>query len=393
MCGVGKTSAAINYINSSSDDKHFLYITPYLDEVDRIINACPTKRFAQPKSYGSKLQDIKRLFNAGQNIVSTHALFNMFDDEVIDIVRTFGYTLIMDEVADVVQPLELSRYDLNTILENYTEVVDGHILKWTEENYKGKFEEYKRLCNLDAVYYFNDTALLWMFPVKTFQAFDEIYILTYMFDAQIQKYYYDFYGLKCKHLYVSGDSLDTYQFSEEKVQYDYTIYNNLIHIIDNDKMNKIGSYDNSLSKTWYERNKGNNCMRELKNNLINFFRRMTNTPSSQNLWTTFKDHEKVLSGGGYAKGFLSCNARATNAYRECTSVAYTINRYMHPVVKNFFVTNGVSVKEDEFALSELIQWIFRSAVRCGNDINVYIPSKRMRELLIDWLTGLTQQAN
>lgn len=63
ICGSGKTSAAINYINSSPDDQHFLYITPYLTEVERIINACSSKKFKQPETYGTKLNGIKHLFN------------------------------------------------------------------------------------------------------------------------------------------------------------------------------------------------------------------------------------------------------------------------------------------------------------------------------------------
>lgn len=41
VCGSGKTSAAINMINASAPEEKFLYITPYLDEVERIIKACP----------------------------------------------------------------------------------------------------------------------------------------------------------------------------------------------------------------------------------------------------------------------------------------------------------------------------------------------------------------
>ena len=33
----------------------------------------------------------------------------------------------------------------------------------------------------------------------------------------------------------------------------------------------------------------------------------------------------------------------------------------------------------------MIQWIFRSQIRQYKPINIYIPSERMRELLIDWL--------
>ena len=46
---------------------------------------------------------------------------------------------------------------------------------------------------------------------------------------------------------------------------------------------------------------------------------------------------------------------------------------------------GFPVKEDVFALSEMVQWIWRSAIREGNPINIYVPSSRMRSLLQRWL--------
>ena len=41
--------------------------------------------------------------------------------------------------------------------------------------------------------------------------------------------------------------------------------------------------------------------------------------------------------------------------------------------------------EDKFALSELVQFIYRSASRNNKPIDVYIPSKRMRTLFLEWL--------
>lgn len=46
---------------------------------------------------------------------------------------------------------------------------------------------------------------------------------------------------------------------------------------------------------------------------------------------------------------------------------------------------GFPVKEDIFALSEMVQWVWRSAIREGNPINIYVPSSRMRDLLERWL--------
>ena len=77
--------------------------------------------------------------------------------------------------------------------------------------------------------------------------------------------------------------------------------------------------------------------------------------------------------------------RATNDYKETTAVAYIANRYMKPTLKHFFEVENINVDEDTYALSELIQFIYRSAIRDGKPITVYIPSKRMRELFIDWI--------
>ena len=126
-------------------------------------------------------------------------------------------------------------------------------------------------------------------------------------------------------------------------------------------------------------------MKQIKNNVYNFFHNVTKTSTKENLWTTFTDYKDLIKGKGYAKGFLPCNARAVNMYRECNALAYTVNRYFNPCIKNFFLTNGIRVEEDQYALSELIQWIFRSALRDGNEITIYLPSKRMRELLTDWI--------
>jgi hypothetical protein len=106
------------------------------------------------------------------------------------------------------------------------------------------------------------------------------------------------------------------------------------------------------------------------------------------MWTTFKDFQKYLSGKGYTKGFVSVNARATNEFRHKKNLAYCANIFLNPIIKQFFQTKDIKIYEEQYALSELVQWIWRSAIRDGNEINIYIPSSRMRELLIDWLKEL-----
>ena len=393
IMGSGKTTGAINFINQSDNDTKFLYITPYLDEVSRIIKSCPNKHFEQPKVYGSKIAGIKYLFEKGKNIVSTHALFREFDEEIIDLAYNNKYILIMDEVADVVEPFTIAEEDLSTMLEKYCHVDEHHILRWDAVNYderNGVFKQYKQLCDLESLAIYNNKAFVWLFPISTFRAFRQIYILTYLFNAQAQKYYYDFYNIKYNYLYIKGNSPDTYQFTNEYVEYNYPNYGNMIHILDNDKLNEIGDLNTALSKNWYIRNSDNGLLKKLKNNCVNYFKNYTKTKSQYNIWTTFKNWQTQLSGKGYSKGFVSSNMRATNLYRHKNAVAYLINKFFNPAIKKFFIENGVQVDEDAYALSEMLQWIWRSAIRDDKEIWIYIPSKRMRELLQDWMSKMSK---
>ena len=403
IMGAGKSQSAINFMNAADDNKKFIYITPYKLEVDRIVEACASKNFRQPVKYNEKAPKIlnfKDLLNKGANIATTHALFHLFDDEIIDLCYSQNYTLIMDEVTDVVEPYYIEKTDLDLLLENLVTIESNGLLHWRDDQagYAGsKFEQEKRLCEMGCLAMYGDTLMLWMFPVKIFKAFHESYILTYMFSAQMQKYYYDFYGLKYKYLYVEGNSLDTYTFTENPKSYKHKYdYRELITIFDDKKLNMIGDSETALSKSWYERNKNNVLMKQLKNNTLNYFKHKLTVYNNgiwekscaeNNLWTTFKDYQKQLSGKGYATGYISSNLRATNEFRERTTAAYLVNKYFNPVIKRFFESNGVKVNEDDYATSEMLQWIWRSAVRDGKHITVYIPSSRMRNLLMQWINS------
>lgn len=392
LMGKGKTTSAINYINKSEDDKKFIFITPYLKEVKRIKDNCPSKKFKEPCFLnGRKLDGIKELINNGNNIVSTHALFQKFDLEVIDLCRAKNYTLIMDEVTNVVERYEISNDDFNILKEKFINIEEETgLLKWrnSDDDYHGKFAEEKRLCELNSLAYYGGSIMMWMFPIEVFNAFREIYILTYMFHAQIQRYYYDYYKLPYSYIYVSYDSNNSYEFTENPHKREPNSYNyeKLIHILEDEKLNLIGDREYDLSKSWYERNKNNSSMKQLKNNIVNFFINKRKTKTSDNLWTTFKDYKSLLIGKGYARGYVSLNMRASNDYAQKTSVAYPVNRYINPGIKNFFLKHEITVDEDGFALSEMLQFIWRSAIRKGEEIYVYIPSVRMRNLLKKWIS-------
>ena len=389
--GAGKSFSAINYINSSSPDSRFIVITPFVDEIHRYQEFCPEKKFKSPsqkRGRGSKFVDIKQLIRKGYNIVSTHVLFSRFDDEIVELCKVLKYTLILDEVAEVVREYDITKDDIDNLLKNYCDYnKETGLLTWREEQqkYVGKFSEIKNLCNLGGMALVRDKLLIWMFPVEVFNVFENVFVLTYMFNAQIQRYYYDYYNIQYDFLYVDGDSIDTYHFVPEVKQTIKYDYKSLIHIIDSEKLNLIGDSKWNLSSSWFKRNKDTALMDQLRNNIYNFFFNIRKSKSSDNLWTTMNDYRPLLSGKGYTKGFLFLNARAINSYRNRTSLAYLFNVFLNPMVKGFFQDHNVVVDEDGYALAEMLQWIWRSAIRDGKEIWVYIPSRRMREFLINWI--------
>ena len=235
--------------------------------------------------------------------------------------------------------------------------------------------------------------MYWLFPIEVFESFKEVIVLTYLFDAQIQKYYFDINNISYDYIYTKQTETGRYEFSEAYFKPAYVSeLKNKIHILENDKLNMIGDSPTDLSSSWFKREKEKRrkpLIKILKNNITNvFINRFKGSPADNKLWTTFKDSKQLLSGKGYTNSFISCNLRATNEYRHKTHLAYCLNVYFIPHLKNYFIAHGAEVKEDRYALSEMIQWIWRSAIRDGGEIWIYIPSRRMRELLQNWLLNL-----
>ena len=83
--------------------------------------------------------------------------------------------------------------------------------------------------------------------------------------------------------------------------------------------------------------------------------------------------------------FVACSIKATNKYSDRHLCLYCVNRFLQPQIADFYEKRGFPIDEDVYALSEMIQWIWRSAIRKGEPITVYIPSERMRKLFLDWL--------
>ena len=129
-------------------------------------------------------------------------------------------------------------------------------------------------------------------------------------------------------------------------------------------------------------------MKALRNGMKRFFQDNPDGGSQTRLWTTFKSSKDKLvdrNTGRFRSNFLQISSRATNEFRDRTDIAYMANRFVDPNIAKFFSTRDIEVDSDRFALSEMLQWIWRSAIRDNKPINLLLPSKRMKDLLMSWI--------
>lgn len=396
IMGSGKSTWAINHINQNPDKK-FLCIVPLLSECERFKEKTDID-IIDPEKWGSKWKSFRWLVENDKNIVTTHSLIKMMDLDMLELLKSKNYVLMIDECLDVLDTYKISKDDLKIIFnEKLVSLDEDGFLVWNEERkpYKGVYGDIKRLCSFKSLMGFKKEnsdelarIIMWNFPVDFFKCFDESYIFTYLWEGSIQKSYFDIHGIKYEKYMLDYDR----QLIPHCKEIEYEKRKNIVDLINiyDGKFNKIGmkiGKSNPLSKSWYEdkRKKNRSIFSQLKNNTENYFRTVTKTKSIDNMYTVFKPYCKYVKGEGYTKGFVSCNARGTNEFKNKKSLAYLINFFMSPDIKQFVEHYHIEFDDNLFSLSALLQWIWRSQIRDGKSIDLYIPSERMRELLKIWI--------
>ena len=289
------------------------------------------------------------------------------------------------------QPVGLDSEDVNFLLRNNIAKKQDDNVVWDDDQYQGTlFNEIMQMSNSKNLKDYDGSFFFWALPIDVFQCFAGAYVLTYMFEYQMLKYFFDVNGVQYE-LIGTKRTNGVYHFCPLEEMNRKRDLRSKVHINYTNKYNEIGNRSFSLSSSWFERaSKEPNqpSLMILKNNLYNIFRH-NRRGNGDRMWTTLNKYKSFLKGKGYSSGFITFNKRATNQFADRHDLAYCVNVFMQPWMKNYLMRLGAEgVNEDMYALSVLIQWVFRSALRKNEEINIYIPSKRMRFLLREWLENL-----
>ena len=396
IMGTGKTSYAIQYMNEAGPSEKFIYITPLLDEVARIKNGVLNRKFYDPNNANDekrKMTSLKDLIVKGENITSTHSLFQTADDELIELLTDCGYTLILDEVMDCVEPVNVKQSDITKLIRSGDIRVVDNKAEWIGDPHDdSRYRDIRLLAQAGNLFYHRGKFLVWAFPPAVFNAVEKVIVMTYLFRGQMQRYYFDLFGFEYDYNAVKNTD-GRYELTKYDVNNEGRA--ELFKLIDlyKGKKNDVGNRKNALSAS-YLRRADLDVYREIQLNLYGFFQNDCEAKRGDVYYSTLKEIEKQIAPKGYkeptrktgtrAEVIIPLNARATNFYQDRWAIAYIYNRYTNPHINSFFQDNAVTIDEELLAVSDLLQWIWRSRIRNGQPIKLYVPSSRMRNLLCAW---------
>ena len=379
-------------------------------------------QFKEPSDTGAlptKSADLLRLLSEGQNVVLSHELFKLLNDTAIDRIKEFDYTLFLDEEIEVVELSDITQDDLKILKEQRLIEIDptSKRVKWLDSQYHGDFERTKREIQQKALYEVEQNIILWQLPPGIFEAFHQVYIMTFLFRGSMLFLYFQKYGMSFQYLHIEKDSQEKYYFSQgyeevsklEKVRIKslLDVYEgrlNTNYLPESKKKRNIQEYS-GLSSSWHQSRKNKEYINILKRNAMNYIQNYRHAPKNTVMWTTFKpaankyENRRMKANCRWSGriscnectrpcgvNFVSCNARATNRYAGRTTLIYLCNIFpVPPVVQYLSQGTTAEFDADLYALAQLMQWIWRSAIRRGEAVSLYLPSARMRKLLLDWL--------
>lgn len=377
-------------------------------------------------------RSILELFRNGENIVTTQSLYGFFNEETIKAFRKspYPYTAYFDEIPPLFREVvgskqkkdsfgAIARFGKSDVLLMQK---DGIITRKGEKLVYNRNSDYARQSSdhkvFDAIkdlsrscdlYPFGDkqgqfTSIIAFMKRELFTCFDQCWFFSYLTKDSMLARYCAMNDIAMEYYHVEKGFIK--HNPEGKYRETYPQGIERLVILEDKRFNP----DETLSKEWFKAARSGKNEEGLKKLLGCFrsaytFMKQKGVRSDSFMFTTFTAYQNLLDGDGRhfptLKRFLPCNAKATNDYSNCTGVAYLCNRYFDVNCANFLIqrakeTNNPELKFDNnnYALSELLQFIWRSNVRVADSdkpVYVWVPNKRMRKLLRDFQAKALEQ--
>lgn len=402
MMGSGKTTWSIDFMKEKMSKEKILFVTPFLDEITRIKEFAKSpfvaiRNFVEPVNCGKgKKHSFEELLKDGRNIALTHELFKTISENCCGSIKKYGYTLVLDEVFNPIDVYKgYSAFDVELLIKaEYVFRDFDERLRLTDDRKKLReiktSTAYKPLIddieNGRVLFTEKEKYLLWAFPHHVFGLFREVYILTFLFEKEMMGSYFKAFEIPYEKKSVK--CIDGVYTLVDYYEPDLSEYAKLITFVRHGrKMFKQNDWD--MTVKWFKSPQNKAKIDIIKNGIYQFF--ITEgqaTGADDRLWTTFKKSAKYkLRGKGYTKAFTFLNNKATNAFGDRHYLVHAANVYPNPLIYNFLHRKGAVADKMDYVLPDLLQWVWRSALRNKEPIHLYIVSDRMAKAFYEFVFG------
>lgn len=398
IMGSGKTLGIINWMNSNPN-KRFLYVSPLKSEVeDRIPKDCAMLDFVSPNTEEctTKSAHLLELLKQKKNISFTHSLFMDMSKEHLRAIDEGDYTLIIDEEIDFINAYSGSDYKDTDIV---TLEKSGHIRveeenlgrvvwTWSDEDFVegGVYTRLKRMCDMEMLHCTKRSREMMVLhlPTSLITVCERTIVMTYRFQGSIMSQFMAMKGIDVD--YFTGIELLKTEAQVKKEA------SELIDIFETPSTRKVKRL--SMGGGWYRDTAKKEDFKRIQSALLSACRKgkvdtvMYTLPKHIVVPENKKQQAKIrLPGFHPSKCYVYCGTKATNNYANKNVLVHAFNRFPLVSVSSYLQDYGFPIKEDDFALSECIQWVWRSSIRRGEPIKLCFLVPRMRVIFEKWLDG------
>lgn len=400
-CGYGKSR---ELISSLSPDRSYLIVLPLNTEVRRFIEEAPIDlvkpiTIKEGGIHTRKRDHLRELLDGGHSIVTTHALFT----DIAYLAQEgllLGYDVMVDEVLSVAhcvtQEILTVGAKANGVstqswkglyIDHGFATVDpdtGLVHPTDEWDRKQHLPELsKTLFNMakaESLFALGDNVLVWELPPILLKAVGSLTIHTFLAEGSLMEGFMRRNGINFTH---DRDLTSEREFREKA--------KSLIEVRDMPAANRLRfSFSGQRAMTKADHKKVSGALKNCRERLMRGVpKENIMITSAKALWSTpgqtpgpFAQGSRLFDGPHWVPN----TTRGTNDYRHCSHLIYLWDQNLNPRIAEFLGADTPHHR-DMYAVSELIQWVYRSRVRDGWPIILWMPSGRMRKLLQRWLDG------
>ena len=367
-----------------------LFVGSSDSEVAGFIDATAELRFVLPAEgavyngarCATKRAHLAHLLADGRNIAIKSGLFNYFDGALLKAAWYNGYTLLSpgdaivwadkigaysnENLEEAIRRKQLIAVAQDTFLLSPAHK-DAYVLD--KLGIPAHTHNGRLLTRLTAN---GHTALYWTPQLYLVYAFRRAHVVHPMPSASALMAYLRVFGVPCG--VEEGDREQNRRLAS------------LLRVVFEDRFNKRGEDDAAYSPRWYAHRQAlEDVFRDMRNVLLyteaGGEKRdlVAYTMPNETLRTVDESNIRPVFRG---RGFPAADC---GGYASARVLCYCANPRFPAACAGYFRKNETGFDQDAYALTHMLRWISRSAVRNGDPVTVYVPSKRMRGLLGGWI--------